>query len=157
STWVLSLAWLAFQKAHLFHIDPAMERAGEQFAAFLEGVNPLVVVLVMAILPAFCEEFLFRGFALSGLTRSLGRFGAVLLVAAAFAIYHQSIHRLAVTAGLGVVLGLIVMRWGSIWPAMMAHMMHNALLIGLTRSKTLAQFVEERLHFNPNAEGMPPM
>ena len=88
------------------------------------------------LVPGICEEVFFRG-ALLGLLLGAGRALpsrgrvalALLLQAAAFGAIHSPALRILPTATLGLLLGLLVLRSRSLWPAVVAHMIHNLLLI----------------------------
>lgn len=92
------------------------------------------LLFVGAISPAICEELLFRGFILSSLRSRVSDAVAVLLTAALFAVFHLSIYRLFGTALLGVVMGMLVVRSGSIVPAMIFHGLNNAMALLLLPS-----------------------
>ena len=128
STWILALRWGEIQQ-RLLPMDSNVARMLEQQFAWLMDVNPLVLVFFLAIVPALCEELFFRGYALSGLRASLGKTGAVIVVAIAFGMAHYSAQRLVTTTALGLLLGLLVVQYRSIWPAMIAHFMHNAISV----------------------------
>ena len=78
----------------------------------------------MAIIPAFCEEFLFRGLILDRLSR-FGRAKAIFISALLFALMHQNIGQILYTFILGLVLGYIVVESGSIWGAIVVHFVNN--------------------------------
>ncbi|MGE3182699.1 MAG: CPBP family glutamic-type intramembrane protease, partial [Phycisphaerae bacterium] len=103
-----------------------------------------------------CEEFFLRGFALSGIRRALGPVAAVIVVAAAFGIYHGTIYRLAITVILGLLLGLLVIRFRSLWPAMLAHLMHNGLHIASSREDGLKPVLES-FGYVVGEDYLPPM
>lgn len=136
STWVLGLAWLAFQSQY-FSLNPQVTEQLKSFQAELSRVNPLTVLLVMAVVPALVEEWFFRGFLLSGLRPSMGKIPAVLVVALAFGLNHYSAHRLVLTMGLGLLLGILAVQYRSIWPGVLAHAMHNAITVLLGRDDGL--------------------
>jgi len=116
------------------------------------------VLFFFAILPAFCEEMFFRGYALSGLRNVMGKTGAVLLVAFAFGMTHMSIQRLPLTAALGCLLGLLVIRWGSIWPAVLAHVLHNSIILLITREEGLLPLLKRAGFVDPVTEDVfPPL
>lgn len=97
-----------------------------------DGGRPLLGnLLLVALTPAVCEEALFRGPILRGLLPRFGTTGAVLLSAAMFSLFHLNLYRLLPTAILGVLLGYIAARSGSLWPSMLAHLLNNGLLITL--------------------------
>jgi sodium transport system permease protein len=98
------------------------------------GPRPFVVDAVMlALLPALCEEALFRG-ALLGALRPAGRAAAVGATALLFGFYHGSVWKLVPTALLGVLLGTAALRARSLWPAVAAHLANNVLVLLLVRS-----------------------
>jgi ABC-2 type transport system permease protein/sodium transport system permease protein len=155
STWILAQGWFAFQQNWL-PMAPEMERAYEQMEAILGHVSPLVMIVFLALIPAICEELFFRGYALSGLRGGLGKVGAVLVVAVAFGVYHQSVHRLIVTSALGALFGLLVIQYRSIWPAMLAHFLHNGLS-GLGARDDGLKPLLTRLGYALNDAGLPPV
>ncbi|MGE0481787.1 MAG: ABC transporter permease subunit/CPBP intramembrane protease [Phycisphaerae bacterium] len=140
STWILVQQWLLYQQQFL-PVNEDLQRAGAAIAELLQTVPPVLVILAMAVVPGVAEELFFRGYALSGLRGAIGRVAAVFVVALAFAVYHHSIHRMFVTLALGLVLGALVIRGGSIWPAIVAHVMHNALLVAASTVRPLQEFL----------------
>jgi hypothetical protein len=104
-----------------------------------------VSIVLIALVPAVCEEMFFRGFMLNGLRPALGRFVAVLVAAIAFGLSHYSVARMPVTVGLGLLLGLLAVRYRSIWPPMLAHLLHNAFLISASSAGAQAWLKENGL------------
>lgn len=79
--------------------------------------------------PAFCEEVLFRGYVQTRLNRSIGPIAGIVLSSAMFAMFHVDwVHVIAVFP-LGVYLGVIAWRSGSLLPAMLAHFVNNAVSV----------------------------
>ncbi|RMF86093.1 MAG: CPBP family intramembrane metalloprotease [Planctomycetota bacterium] len=126
STWVLAAWWLEFQ-SQWFPMDPRMMAELERRMAWLGDISPWTAVFYLAIVPALCEELFFRGYVLSGLRSTLGKGASILIVSLAFGAYHYMAQRLVVTAAIGALLALLVVQYRSIWPAMIAHAMHNCL------------------------------
>jgi sodium transport system permease protein len=95
----------------------------------------LTVVLqyfvVLGVLPAVAEELAFRGFILSGLRRRFPPGAAVVFSSILFALYHFNVFQLLPAFVLGLVLGTLALRTGSVLPGMLFHMLHNGLLVGL--------------------------
>src|SRR5262249_23163016 len=87
--------------------------------------------LVFVLLPAMSEELAFRGFILAGLRGRFRPWMAILLSSTLFALYHFNVFQLVPAFCLGVVLGLLAVRSGSVLPGMLFHFLHNGLLIGL--------------------------
>lgn len=89
--------------------------------------------LVISVAPGLCEELLFRGAVLGLLRKRLPTWAAVLGQAAGFALLHGLAVRVPHTFALGVALGALTVRTGSIWPAIAIHTAHNyvaATLLG---------------------------
>ena len=84
--------------------------------------------LVLAVLPAVCEELAFRGFILMGLLRVFRPFTAVLLSAFLFSLYQMNVFQFAPHFVFGIVLGVLVLRTGSVLPAILFHLVYNSLL-----------------------------
>ncbi len=97
---------------------------------FLRFAGPYF--LVFAVLPALCEEIAFRGFILTGLLRRFRPMTAVLISSFLFALAHLNVFQFIPSLVLGVVLGILAVRSGSILPGILFHLIHNGLLIGLT-------------------------
>jgi sodium transport system permease protein len=106
-------------------LTPEEERALAGRARELERLGPAALLLLLALLPAVCEELLFRGFVLQGLRRAGGGGGALLGSACLFGLAHLDPGRLLLTLGAGLLLAGLVLRGGSLWPAMLLHVLHN--------------------------------
>lgn len=128
ASWVLVLQWTLHVQPEFLPVDPQTTRLVQEQLAWLAQIDTWTLVFFMAVMPAICEELFFRGYALSGL-RSLGRVTAVLVTAVAFGLAHHSAQRFVGTAVLGLLFGLLVTRFGSVWPAMLAHALHNGISI----------------------------
>jgi membrane protease YdiL (CAAX protease family) len=89
----------------------------------------------VGVIPAVCEEFLFRGWTLSafaGSRKTSGRVAiAVFAQAFLFAIAHVLPERMPQTFILGVLLGWITIATGSILPAIIGHMVHNSMPLAM--------------------------
>jgi hypothetical protein len=92
--------------------------------------NYLIVLsfIGMALVPAFCEEFLFRGVILTNLL-PYGKTTAVIASAALFALMHQNGGQIFYTFIAGIALGLIYVRTRSIWGGILLHLVNNLLSV----------------------------
>ncbi|MFH1747008.1 MAG: CPBP family intramembrane glutamic endopeptidase, partial [Planctomycetota bacterium] len=148
--------WLAVQERFL-PLPPGFREAAAPLEKQLGDMPWATLVFFFALVPAFCEELFFRGYVLSGLRGTLGKTAAVLVVAFAFGISHHSVHRLALTIMLGAIFGLLVIQYRSIWPAILAHMMHNAIMVLMTRTDGLAPLLERLGFLRPDSTSdLPP-
>lgn len=124
--------------ARLLPPPESLTRAMERFLQLGDEPMPLWVVwLVLGVTPGICEELLFRGLIFSGLRR-LGAWPAVLLSALLFGLAHASIYRLLPTFILGVLLGVLRWRSGSVVPGMVMHAVNNGLIGTLAQRPELA-------------------
>ncbi len=99
----------------------------------IQGMGGLpLLILVLAVAPGVCEELLCRGTLLAGMRRSLGTTGAVLVSSFCFAALHLSPYRFLPQFTLGIFLALLTLRSGSLWPAVIVHIGHNALALTLS-------------------------
>lgn len=119
----LQSLWLGSSEDVATRMEDAL---GETF-----GRGLVVAVLVIAVVPAVAEELLFRGLLLRSLRGSFGAAAAVAVSAAAFGAFHLSPHRFLPQAVLGALLGVLALRSGSLWPAVVAHAAHNGLAVVL--------------------------
>jgi membrane protease YdiL (CAAX protease family) len=90
-------------------------------------------LLVFAVLPALCEEIVFRGVMARALGRVMPTIVAAIASAVVFSTYHLSLVQAAPTFTLGLLLGVIAQRADSAAPTMLAHLLNNAIAIALTR------------------------
>lgn len=108
--------------------------------------NPLLInLIIVAVLPAFCEEFVFRGIIFSGLREQSIIKGAI-LCGAAFGLYHMNINQFLYAFLLGLVLALLREATGSILAPMLVHFIFNGnsvfLLWMVNRAQQFAQIEE---------------
>ena len=90
-------------------------------------------ILAVVILPAVVEELFFRGVMFSALERC-GTWPALLLTSLAFAMIHGNIRNFAGPLVAGLIYGYITYVLDSVWPAIFAHMVNNALALFLSNT-----------------------
>jgi sodium transport system permease protein len=93
-----------------------------------------IVLLALAVTPALCEEAFFRGLTLAGLRR-LKPWLAIGISALLFGVAHASIYRLLPTLLLGMALGYVAWRSGSIYCSMIVHAVNNGLIATLVHTE----------------------
>lgn len=94
----------------------------------LAGAGFFGVLLVVAVLPALCEETIFRGIILDGV-KDIGTVAACLLGGLLFSIFHQSPTQTIYQFICGAAFTLLAIRADSIWPAILIHFVNNAVII----------------------------
>lgn len=78
-----------------------------------------------AVLPAFFEEFFFRGIFM-GRMRSYGDGFAVCTSALLFGLFHGNLHQIPFAILVGLAIGYIVVRTNNIWLGVAIHFCNNA-------------------------------
>ncbi len=89
----------------------------------------LWILFALALVPAVCEEFLFRGFLFGSFQAARGPAQALMLSAVLFGIFHRNLQTLLPTTLAGVALAFIVLRSGSLYNAVIAHAAVNTWAI----------------------------
>src|SRR5437762_10427942 len=90
----------------------------------------ILALIIMAFLPALCEETLFRGGLQNFLTRSTRNpWLSILIVSILFSAVHFSFYGFLPRVFLGIVLGLIYYYTGSLWLSILAHFANNAIAV----------------------------
>ncbi len=113
---------------------------------YLSADNPvdwLIIFVVAALVPAICEEITFRGLIQTGLRRSYGARHAVVWTGFLFALLHLNPWNFLGLWFLGVFLGYLRERTGSIRPAIILHMINNTLAL------VVFSFQDEDMWLNP--------
>ena len=91
--------------------------------------SALTVVLAVVLIPALCEEVLFRGLVFTGLHYHHGAAAAIVGSAFLFAAAHLNPWQFPALFLLGLFLGGLVHWTHSIYPAILAHAVNNALSV----------------------------
>jgi sodium transport system permease protein len=121
------------------HLYPISEQTAQAMKPFTDQIAaaPLpLVLLLMAALPAICEELAFRGFIFGGLVRERGKVRAIVVTALMFGISHGVLQQSIAASLMGLVLGWITLRTGSVLPCICIHFTNNALSVSLDRIAT---------------------
>jgi ABC-2 type transport system permease protein/sodium transport system permease protein len=131
--WILELLWTAravlpeMVQAQASRVVLKMREAGPL------GAMPLIVAAV-------CEELFFRGFLFQSLRRVCGPGLTITVTSLLFGLTHAALGgavglgQLLPATLLGVVLGVVCWLSGSVWPGLLLHVCHNALLATLAQA-----------------------
>lgn len=89
-----------------------------------------VAVIVVALLPAVCEELFFRGALMPLLRRSSGSWKvAVVVTAVIFSAVHMDPSGFLTRTVMGVILGVLLVVSRSLWVPIAFHFANNALVV----------------------------
>ena len=132
--WALGAAvpvlWMTTALAQAAGLDGAAEEMGKAMEALQQALpTGFETVLVLGLLPGLMEELAFRGALTGVLLRVMRPWHAIVLQALVFALAHQSLLRFAPTFVLGVLLGVLRWRSGSVLPGMFMHAWHNSMVV----------------------------
>lgn len=107
----------------------------EYLKAQFDAVPLIWKLITLALLPAACEELFFRGYLQSAFRAEMASWLAVGLSSILFGLFHVVVRdalffeRFAPTCFLGLILGIVCLKTGSVWPGMLLHCVHNGLLL----------------------------
>ena len=100
----------------------------KDFSGSTEGTSHIEIILSLIIIPAFCEEFFFRGIVFSEY-RKYGTGNAIIISALCFAMLHFSIENMVIYLFTGLLLGFVTAVTRSIIPSIILHLLSNTLSI----------------------------
>lgn len=88
-----------------------------------------LAIFTMAVVPAIVEEVAFRGMLQGRLMALLGATQGLVVTAMAFTLVHMSPATLPIHLALGLYLGWLRERSGSLWPGIFVHFAYNTLVL----------------------------
>ncbi len=107
---------------------PAYAASQESYAQQMESTLSGSLFMEMAyvcLVGPLLEEVLFRGLCLGTLKKATSPFWAVFLSALLFGLVHGNLYQLVFTLPLGVLLGVLALRFDSLWPSVALHVTFN--------------------------------
>jgi ABC-2 type transport system permease protein/sodium transport system permease protein len=132
AVWPISLEdFLLSERLGLSALDKQQLALAESMLGQFPSVPIWLLLACFGLVPAVFEEFCFRGFLFGALRTTLSGWATVLVTAALFGVFHELLFpgRLLATMLLGVLLGWVRLRTGSVYPGMLLHALHNCLLL----------------------------
>ena len=88
----------------------------------------ILSIISTAIVPAICEEYLFRGAVLTNLM-PYGKTTAIVASSFLFGLMHQNPLQLLYTTLMGVVIGYVYVKTKSIWVCIIIHFVNNFVTV----------------------------
>ncbi|WP_182869181.1 type II CAAX endopeptidase family protein [Stieleria mannarensis] len=122
--WISSIA-----VGSLMEESESLKMMSDIFRGHGESGFLIPLALLIGATPAFCEEFLFRGYVQTRLNRRIGPALGILLSSALFAVFHMDLIHIIAVFPLGLYLGVIAWRSGSLFPAMLGHFVNNSISV----------------------------
>lgn len=130
SAWVLVALANAWLDAHVLRAPPELfEAMAGVFGGPESWLDWVWLLFLVAVSPAICEEALARGVVFSSLRQRVAPWVLVLGTGFLFGLLHLNLFRLFGTTALGVVMGLLVYKSGSIWTSVIFHGLNNGVAL----------------------------
>lgn len=126
--YVLFYAWLCMPITTLLNAISMLyvdNTVASMSGAMLE-IPFLIMLFLMAITPAFCEEIVFRGVVYGGYRKDGNKFFAVILSGFMFGIMHMNLNQALYAFVLGIFLALLFEATDCIVTTMLFHFIYNA-------------------------------
>jgi membrane protease YdiL (CAAX protease family) len=109
-------------------IETFREMIDQTYRVLVTAKSPrelLFVVITVALVPAICEEVLFRGVVQGTMEEAVGGVRAAVIAGVIFGAYHLNPFSLVPLVVLGIYFGYLVYRSGSIAVSISAHFFNN--------------------------------
>lgn len=104
--------------------------AGDPMSKLREsGVGEMTLVICYCVLPGITEEIAFRGLLQHWLATAIAPMRALILASFLFAILHFNLLGLPYLFAVGMLLGWVKWKTGSLYPGMLLHFLHNLVVI----------------------------
>lgn len=140
--WIFELVVFA-QSMGIRGIDLSQIENVESLLAGWKEVPLWLVVICLGVVPGVCEECFFRGYLFNGLKQHLNATWTIVVSAVAFGLFHVVLaggaapERLLPSTLMGLLLGWMAYRSGSIVPSILLHAIHNSTLLIVVQSRDL--------------------
>jgi membrane protease YdiL (CAAX protease family) len=111
---------------------PVLEKIEKISSGLFQANNPAELILLLFIVgltPALCEEFLFRGYFQRTLQRKLKTPWHFIISGSIFALFHFQLISLPALIVVGIFLGFLYFVFRSIYVTIAAHFFYNSVLI----------------------------
>lgn len=119
------------------------------FPNSVEGINELnelfssqsfiTLTIAVALFPAICEEFMFRGFVFSGFKSKFSPMIAIIITSLLFGAFHMNLIRLITTAMLGISINYALFKTKNMVIPCYIHFVNNLFSMSLLKLSSVAQ------------------
>ena len=112
-------------------IPGSMNEATELSSFIYDGLNYPMALLIIALMPAICEEAIHRGAILSNFRSIKHDWVIVLIMGLLFGSNHLSVLRFLMTMVMGMFFSYVVVKRNNILLSMLVHFTNNAISVSL--------------------------
>ena len=130
---VLGLGFLVDEVTFLLHAvdgEVFVTHGLDHFNRLFAEASPVVFIfltLTVSLGPGMGEELFFRGLVLRSFGTSMPGYAAIVLSSVMFGLIHFDALQSPGAGLIGLYLGFLVLRTGSLWPAIVAHAVNNLI------------------------------
>lgn len=110
---------------YIIHPPARLHEGMERLMAAVNMKEYFTKVLLLAVLPAFCEEVFFRGICQKRLVARYGKWAGILIASLLFSTAHMNPWYIHLYFMLGAFLGWMYEKSGSLWLPIICHFINN--------------------------------
>lgn len=122
---VLLIPALAFLMEPIILALPGAEAFQEMMLSMI-GDNMIFAFITVAIAASLLEEVLFRGIILDGFLRNYSPWKAIIWSAFLFGLVHMNPYQFIAAFSIGIIMGWIYWKTGSLWLCILVHFLNNS-------------------------------
>jgi membrane protease YdiL (CAAX protease family) len=128
----------------------ALDEAMQNTVTAGSGYELFVLVVTIAVIGGVVEEMLFRGFIQGALEEHLDVTRAIVAAAGMFAVMHFWPWIFLQITIIGILMGVLAWKSGSVFPAMVVHILNNAVSVLMSNApESVGDPTEWQGHVNP--------
>ncbi|MBN2288573.1 MAG: CPBP family intramembrane metalloprotease [Candidatus Glassbacteria bacterium] len=104
------------------------------FVSLEQGESLAWALVCLALVPALCEEALFRGVLLRACLPRWKTSTTIVVIGLVFGLFHFDLWRWPLLSAIGMLLTWCAVKAGSVWPAFVFHLVNNTASLLLANS-----------------------
>ncbi len=108
-------------------INAYMPESIKQSFDSINNSNQFGVLLTVGLLAPFAEEILFRGAIYNLIKDKFNKYAGMIISAILFAVIHMNIYQGSYALVIGLFMGIIILKTGSLWLPIIFHIVYNTL------------------------------
>lgn len=133
--YITALAFLVMPFMNVLGVFASLFVSTSVSNEIVQNINQLPFVLgiiALAVLPAICEEVVFRGIVMTGY-KKLSPITAIIISSLFFGFMHQNLYQFSYAALTGIFLGFLVFYTNSIYSSILAHFIINSSQVVISK------------------------
>jgi len=101
----------------------------DSIVMLMETTPTYLLIIGIGIMAPLVEELIFRGFVYAKLNKAFPIWATILIQAALFGLIHGNLIQISYAFFIGIILGILVYKSKSIYPAIILHIINNTISI----------------------------